>query len=172
MRWTYDAGAAITAFPLDARMGTETEPNEASYKTASGELIPDRGGLRVQGVSESVRSVVLDGRKADVHKPLVSAGAIAQKGHVAVLGDLGGYIVPRGSPLARKIRELVHREAPREAATIQLYQEKGTYAGYLRVPAGCVQTPALAGTGSGAALCPVSLSSGASLSGGPRQPQA
>ena len=36
--WTYDTGAA--------KIGTETETNECSYKIASGKLIPDCGGLR------------------------------------------------------------------------------------------------------------------------------
>ena len=52
LRWTYETGAAISAFPLDARVGTETQANDCSYKTASGELMSDRGGLRVQGTTE------------------------------------------------------------------------------------------------------------------------
>ena len=48
LRWTYGTGAAISAFPLDARIGTETQAKDCSYKTATGELISDRGGLRVQ----------------------------------------------------------------------------------------------------------------------------
>ena len=35
-------GAAISAFPLDAKIGSETEANECSYKTGSEELISDR----------------------------------------------------------------------------------------------------------------------------------
>ena len=37
--WTWDTGAAISAFPLDARIGMEL-------------LISDRGGMRVQGTTE------------------------------------------------------------------------------------------------------------------------
>ncbi len=59
MRFTYDTGAAVTAFPLDARMGEETEANEATYKTASGEIIKDQGGLKVQGATEARHRVVL-----------------------------------------------------------------------------------------------------------------
>ena len=33
LRWTYDTSAAIAAFPLDARIGTETKANDCSYKT-------------------------------------------------------------------------------------------------------------------------------------------
>ena len=45
--WTYDTGAAISAFPLNANIGTETQANECSYEVASGELITDHGGLCV-----------------------------------------------------------------------------------------------------------------------------
>ena len=31
LRWTYDTGAAISAFPLDAGIGTETQANDCSY---------------------------------------------------------------------------------------------------------------------------------------------
>ena len=51
LRWTYDTGAATT-FPLDAKTGTESQANECSHITVSGELISDRGGLRVQGTTE------------------------------------------------------------------------------------------------------------------------
>ena len=34
----------MSALPLDAKIGTETEANACSYKTASGKLIPDHGG--------------------------------------------------------------------------------------------------------------------------------
>ena len=41
LRWTCDTGAAISACPLDAKIGTDAEANECGYKTASRELIPD-----------------------------------------------------------------------------------------------------------------------------------
>ena len=52
LRWTCDTGAAISAFPLDAKIGTDAQANARSYRTASGELMSDRGGLRVQGTTE------------------------------------------------------------------------------------------------------------------------
>ena len=66
MRWTYDTGAAMSAFSLDARIGTETQANDCSYKAASGELISDRGGLRVQGTTEYGYGVTFQDRMADV----------------------------------------------------------------------------------------------------------
>ena len=106
LRWTCDTCAAISAFPLDTRIGTETQANDCSNKTASVELVSDRGGLRVQGTTEYGYGVTFQGRKADVHKTLISAGKVHSQGHVAVVGSKGGYI----STLARKIQQLVQRE--------------------------------------------------------------
>ena len=66
LRWIHDTGAANSTFPQDAKIGTETESNECSYETVSGELIPDHGGLCVQGTTEYGYQVTFRGRKADV----------------------------------------------------------------------------------------------------------
>ena len=76
LRWSYDTGTAISAFPLDVKIGTETQAKECSYKTASGELISDRGGLRVQGTTEYGYGLTFQGRKADVHKTVISASNV------------------------------------------------------------------------------------------------
>jgi hypothetical protein len=76
LRFTYDTGAAVTAFPLDSP-GKHTDPNpNATYRTASGEIIEDAGGLIVQGESEHGEAIRLKGRKADVHKVLVSSAQV------------------------------------------------------------------------------------------------
>lgn len=172
LRWTYDTGAAITAFPVDACMGTETEPNAANYKTASGELIPDQGGLCVRGLSESGHGIVLEGRKADVHKPLVSAGMVAKKGHVVVLDNDGGYILPRGGKLTQRIQQLIRAEVWKEKLAVPLYKENGTYVGYMKVPVEYMKMNTSASQRT-TPLCPVSRTSpGGSVSGGSRRPQA
>ena len=67
-----------------AKTGIETEANECSPKTDSGELISNRGGLRVQGTTEYGYGVTFQGRRADVHKPLISASRVHKQGHAAV----------------------------------------------------------------------------------------
>ena len=64
--------------------------NECSNKTAPGELISDHGGLCVQGTTEYGCEVTFPGRKADVHKTLVSSSKVHSKGHVAVVISNGG----------------------------------------------------------------------------------
>ena len=109
LRWTHDTGAAISAFPLDARIGTETQANDRSCKTASGDLISDCGGLRVQGTAEYGYGVTFQGKKPDVHKTLISASKVHNKGHVAVADLSGGHIILYNSTFARKIQQLVKR---------------------------------------------------------------
>ena len=56
------------------------EANWCSCTTASGELIPDHGGLRVKGTTEYGYEVAFRGRKTDVHTILVSASRVHSKG--------------------------------------------------------------------------------------------
>ena len=50
---------------------------------------PDRGGLRVQGAAEYGYGVAFQGRKADVHKTLISC-KVHSGGHVPVKASTGG----------------------------------------------------------------------------------
>ena len=88
-------------FPPDEKIGTETQANECSYKTASGELTSDRGRLPVQGTTEYGYGLTCQGRKADVHKTLISACKVHSEGHVAVVNSNGGFIIPN-----RHLREI------------------------------------------------------------------
>ena len=148
MRFTHDTGAAATAFPL----GTPGLPGgpadqNATYKTASGELLSDSGGLRVTGTTEHGDRVRLSGRCTDVHKPLVSASRVHAKGHCSWIESGGGYIFPSTGRLASEIRKLVARRIGAEKGVIPLWEENGTYVGYLWT--GDRQTE------SSRALCPV-----------------
>ena len=84
MRLTFDTGAAVTAFPLDVGSGTHTDPSTATYKTASGEILQDQGGVRVEGTSEHDSLVAMQGRTADVHKILLSAAQAHSKGYMSI----------------------------------------------------------------------------------------
>ena len=77
---------------------------------ASGGLISDRGGLRVEGTSEYGYEVTYQGKKADVHKTLISTSKVHSKGHVAVVDSNGGNIIPYTSALARMIQQFVQND--------------------------------------------------------------
>ena len=127
-----DTGAAISASPLDAKIGTERKANECSYKTASGELISARGALRVQGKKEYRYGETFYGKKADVHKTLISANKVHRKGHAAVVDLNGGCIILHNSVFARKIQQFVLNEIVSEPGAVRLCLENGTYVGYTK----------------------------------------
>ena len=103
MRFTFDTGAAVTAFPLDVGRGTHTDPSTATYKTASGEILQGQGGVRVEGTSEHDSLVAMQGRKADVHQIWLAAAQAHSKGYMSILSSGGGYLVPESSNLAARI---------------------------------------------------------------------
>lgn len=87
----------------------------------------------MSGWSEGGHPVRLGGRRADVHKVLVAAGQVHARGHVTILEKGGGYVIPGESSLARKIKQLVANEIDSVAGVLPIYEEKGTYAGYVQV---------------------------------------
>ena len=106
---------AISAFPLDARIGTETQANECSNTAVSGELMSDRGAL----------FVLYHGRKADVIQSQILAGNVHSEGHVAVV-----YFVSRLHQLSHQ--RICEKEptARRERGAVRLFLENGTSIGH------------------------------------------
>ena len=116
LRCTYDTAAPISAFPL-----AETQATDCRYKIASGELISDRGGLRVQGTTEFGYGVTFQGTKADVHKTLISKRKVA---------DSNGGIIPYNSTLARNIQQ---KEIVNELGAIRLPSREWQYIRYTQI---------------------------------------
>ena len=48
----------------------------------------------------------------------------------------GGYVIPGGSALAKKIKKLVEAEGSGTSGAIPIYEEQGVYAGYIRMDRG------------------------------------
>ena len=82
---------------------------------------------------ERLSTSIFQGRKADVHKTLISASKVHSKGHVVVVNSNGGHIIPYTSMLARKIQQLVQKEIVKELGAIHLYLENGTHIGYTKI---------------------------------------
>ena len=72
-------------------VGTELERN--SFKTVSGEILPDEGQLMWHCFLQDGRKCWLRGHVTDVHKPLISAGKVLGKDKVAILHSSGGSIL-------------------------------------------------------------------------------
>ena len=101
--WTEDVEPKRDEAPLGAFMvgGTELELN--SFKTASGEILPDEGQLMWPCFLQDGRKCWLRGHVTDVHKPLISAGKVLGKDKVAVLHSSGGSIFSWNSPTGKLI---------------------------------------------------------------------
>ena len=65
IRLNYDTGAAVTVFPKS--FCKDATGNGSEYRTATGELTPDYGGLRLTGRAENGELKRVAGRLAEVH---------------------------------------------------------------------------------------------------------
>jgi hypothetical protein len=73
-----------------------------SFKIASGLVMPDEGPVGWKGYTEACVPCSLQGRLAEVHKPLVSASKLAQKVRLCVLYGDGGAIADANSQLGQE----------------------------------------------------------------------
>eukprot|EP00974_Lingulodinium_polyedra_P081876 7927191-Lingulodinium_polyedra.AAC.1 len=82
-RFNLDTGAAVTVFP-EGQAGLVRRGKAAgdrSYRTASGEVVTDKGEGAIEARGEDDLLRRLRGRLAPVHKPLVAASAVCQQGN-------------------------------------------------------------------------------------------
>ena len=138
-KWTkivvnFDTGAAITAVPRtlaeEGLVQGDREASSTSYKTASGELLEDEGGVLVNGYDHQGRGRSIRGRLVNVHRTLASGTEVAKKNMVVLNGD-GGKIIPRGSKIAMEMDKHLKRlmkQYPEEAEKLtEMYVQKGIY---------------------------------------------
>ena len=106
---TLDSGAATSCIPVDlaAALGYKPiQPDGASkvYKTASGETVKDLGKIDAK-VTIGIGNGALKGqgrcsfRVMAVSKPLLSAGALADKGWSIQMSKTGGHIAQDGKKI-------------------------------------------------------------------------
>ena len=130
----FDIGAAITAVPKHlAEAGLlkgDRRNSSTSYKTASGELLEDEGGVLVKGYDHHGRGRSVQGRLVNVHRTLVSGTALTKK-NMVVLGGDSGNIIPKDSRIAKEMKkhlEMLKEKYPEEAAQMtEMYVHKGIY---------------------------------------------
>ncbi|CAK0819708.1 unnamed protein product [Prorocentrum cordatum] len=132
VRFTFDSGAAVTTFPENTKGERLPADPNASYRTASGEIIADSGGVCIQGRSEWSEPIRLKARLASIHKPLVSASQTHRTGRATWLTKEGGYILPAGSDIVNRVDALIRDAVWSESGVVPLYVEKGIYAGYIK----------------------------------------
>ena len=137
IKMNYDTGAAQTAFPRAIASEFSEKPvvgNGQCYRSATGELIEDEGGLKVTAETERGDMARVSGRVASVHKPLVSAAKSAGFGQNGWITKHGGWLIPDNSAISHKIKKLLDKEAAKQNhSMIPLYEELGVYNFYLKV---------------------------------------
>ena len=141
-RWlaiNLDTGAGGTVWPADADYANEKTSCIAScsHRTATGELVEGLGGYMVHATDEWGRSLRFKGEKTHVHKPLLSAGMVTDKGHTVWLDGDAGYLITNDSPILREMRALYKRlvEVHSWNGVHELVKERGIYNLYVQVEA-------------------------------------
>ena len=126
----FDTGAAVTTVPEKLAEFVREDGNEQRYRTASGELITDKGSTCILGQDERYNNKVIRGRVTEVRKTLASGSAVC-KSNMVMLNESGGEIIPKNSNIAKHLeRELekAKRWYPDEAKTsTPLRIEKGVF---------------------------------------------
>ena len=92
-RWiafNVDTGAGGTVWPMDADNACEkiSGPASRNYKTATSEMVERKGPFRVRCQSVWGHQLHMNGEKTSVHKPLLSAGDVTDKGHAPFVGRI------------------------------------------------------------------------------------
>jgi len=129
-----DSGSAITGFPRAFRPDGHSGGNGKSYRAATGELVADEGGVKVKAEDELGQLRGVRGRIADIHKPLLAAGDCTKMGQKIWLEDEGGWIIPGGGEVAKKISKLLDDESKKKNhCMLPVYKENGVFNVYLKM---------------------------------------
>ena len=135
-----DTGAGGTAWPMNADYACEKNSCLAgrNCKTATGVMVEGQGRFRVRCQSVWGHQLHMTGEKTSVHKPLLSAGDVTDKGHALWLGGSGGYIIERDSPILTAMGTCFRRVSEQQSwnGAIDLTKERGVYNLYFQVAGG------------------------------------
>ena len=126
-----DTGAGKTAWPQSITYGTTIlGDSDLTFCTATGELV--RGGKRMQieGCDDWGSNLKIRCVQAPVCKPLLSVGECTTNGGVTVLYGDKGYMIHKGSNVAKKMDAWVQKELRDSLNTevVQLRTKKTTRA--------------------------------------------
>ena len=91
-----DTEVGGTVWPMNADFACEKSSGPAgrNCKTGTGEMVEGQGRFRV-----CCQSVLMTGEKTSVHKPLLSAGDVTDKGHALWLDGNIGHIIQKDAPI-------------------------------------------------------------------------
>ena len=115
-------------------MFAESEPNDVRLKTASGEIVNGYGAGVIYGKDATGMMRRLNGEIADVHKVLVSAAKMHEKGFCIWLGPGGGEIIPLNHPVNDELGKAYARAVRQHGkeGIVPVTEENGIYNFYIR----------------------------------------
>jgi len=124
-------------FPEMADYGQSREEAPVNFKTATGEIVPSKGGLTVVARDEWGRQTRCVGSRAPVHKPLLAAGQVTDKGNSVWLSGDGGHIIEKGSYVQQCLQKAFDEAMKKEKGrgTLTVHKENGIYNLYVQVEA-------------------------------------
>ena len=129
-----------TVWPMNTDYACEkiSGPGGRNYKTATGEMVEGQGRFRVRCQSVWGHLLQMTGGKTSVHKPLLSAGDVTDKGHALWLDGNVGYIIQKDSPILTAMRTCFQRACEQHSwnGAIDLTKERGVYNLYVQVAGG------------------------------------
>ena len=132
-----DSGSAGTVFPIKANYGVDIEGGKTvTYKTATAELVESAGGIKVKGQEfSSGQMIEVKGMRAPVHKPLLAAGDVTNKGSDIYLWNDGGYIITKSSPILADLRACFAKSIAKHGTKgmVEACKEGNVYNVYLKV---------------------------------------
>ena len=138
----------MTVFPkreLNESMLRELKTNGKNYRSACGKVVPDLGGIRITGYSESGILRTVKARVAEVQKPLVSASQTADKvtAWIARKGQRS-YLIPAQGKVANKIQKILDASSwEDDSYLMQLHESNGTYNFWLNTQGGSIASLSL-----------------------------
>ena len=98
-----------------------------SYKTASGELLEDGGGVIDKGLDKKGFGRSVKGRLLGV----LASGTAVTKGNAVLLDGSKGWIIPKSGKIAAGMKEAFKdlvKQYPKEPnEMMELYEQKGIY---------------------------------------------
>ena len=127
-----DTGASVTVFPK--RLFENLEPTSMRLRTAPGEVVQGYGKAAIRGEDTTGIKRKLNGNVADVHKVLISAGQMHDKGFTSWLGRGGGEIIPKSHPVNKALEEAYYKAVAKHGkdGIIPVLEEDGIYNFYLK----------------------------------------
>ena len=106
--------------------------------TATGEMVEGQGRFCVRCQSAWGHLLQMTGEKTSVHKRLLSAGDVTDKGHALWLDGNVGYNIQKDTPILTAMRTCFQRVCEQRSwnGAIDLAKERGVYNLYVQVAGG------------------------------------